>query len=233
MPEHRSRYTGRLADPYYQSRYVPDPAIEVWSGGEIVRYLQPWLRSANAVLDLGAGYCDFINNVQASSRYAVDLSEDSVLFAADGVRHIVKPVDDLSPVPGGAIDVVFSSNLLEHLNDQQLRDGMREVQRVLKPDGLFITLQPNYRLAYRNYFDDPTHVKVFSDVALEHFLVANQFRIIRAWPRFLPFSMKSRPLKVGISSVVVRGYLNSPWKPFAGQVLFIAQKRGPPTEKPA
>ena len=116
-------------------------------------------------------------------------------------------------------------NLLAHLNDRQLSDTMREIHRVLKSDGLFITMQPNYRLAYRNYFDDPTHVKVFSDVALENFLVANRFRIVRAWPKFLPFSMKSGPSKIGISSLAVRGYLNSPWKRFAGQMLFITQKK--------
>ena len=83
--------------------------IEGYSWREIVRYLQPWLRNATAVLDLGAGYCDFINNVPAPVRYAVDMSGDSAGFAAEGVTHIEKPADDLSPVPDATIDVVFSS----------------------------------------------------------------------------------------------------------------------------
>jgi len=177
------------------------------------------------VLDLGAGYCDFVNNVSAPERIAVDYSSASATFAAPGVRHITAGADDLSQVKDASVDVVFSSNLLEHLTDDQLAKTMTEVHRTLRPGGRFITMQPNYRLAYKNYFDDPTHVKVFSDVALGNFLVQHHFRIVRAWPRFLPFSLKSRPGLLPVSPLIVRAYLNSPWKPFAGQMLFVAVGR--------
>jgi ubiquinone/menaquinone biosynthesis C-methylase UbiE len=212
-----------MADSYNESRYTPnaDRGI-VWP--EIVRFLEPYLKNASTVLDLGAGYCDFVNNVSAPNRIAADLSPESATFAAPGVKHIVTPADDLSQVQDASVDVVFSSNLLEHLTDDQLGRAMNEVQRVLKPTGLFITMQPNYRLAYKTYFDDPTHKKVFSDVALRNFLLQYHFRIVRSWPRFLPFSLASRPGLIPVSPLVVRAYLHSPWKPLAGQMLFIAGK---------
>src|ERR1700691_2369095 len=154
-----------MADSSYQSRYVPsaDRSV-VWP--EIVRFLQPYLQGASTVLDLGAGYCDFVNNVSAPERIAVDYSPASAAFAGPGVKHIISTADDLSQVKTASVDVVFSSNLLEHLTDDQLCRTMKEILRTLSPRGLFITMQPNYRLAYKTYFDDPTHVKVFSDAAL-------------------------------------------------------------------
>ena len=209
------------ADAYYESRYTPnsDRGV-VWP--EIVRFLKPWLTGATTVLDLGAGYCDFVNNISAPVRIAVDYSAASAACAAPGVRHIVSPADDLSAVTTSTVDVVFSSNLLEHLTDTQLEKAMSEVHRILRPGGLFITMQPNYRLAYKTYFDDPTHRKVFSDAALKNFLLSNRFRIIRSWPKFLPFSLESRPRLLPLSPLMVRAYLNSPFKPLAGQMLFVA-----------
>jgi hypothetical protein len=43
---------------------------------------------------------------------------------------------------------------------------------------------------------------------------------VRAEPRFLPFSMKSRLPKVGW---LVSLYLALPWRPLAGQFLLVAE----------
>ena len=47
-------------------------------------------------------------------------------------------------------------------------------------------LQPNYRYAYREYFDDYTHVTVWSSVSFAELLVASGFEIVEVRPRFLP-----------------------------------------------
>ena len=85
-------------------------------------------------------------------------------------------------------------------------------------------MQPNYRLSYKTYFDDPTHKKVFSDTALRAFLISFGFEIEMAKPRFLPFSLKSRPSIIPVLPIIIRAYLYSPIKPFAGQMLFVAKK---------
>ena len=117
----------------------------------------------------------------------------------------------------------FASNLFEHLTEEELTAVMAEIRRVLRTGGLLILMQPNYRLSYKTYFDDPTHKKVFSDVALTTFLISHGFEIRKAMPRFLPFSLKSRPGLVPLSAFVVRAYINSPWKPFAGQMLIVGR----------
>ena len=51
-------------------------------------------------------------------------------------------------------------------------------RRKLSPNGSLTILQPNYRYAYREYFDDFTHVSIYSHVSLCDFLMANGFEIV-------------------------------------------------------
>ena len=47
-----------------------------------------------------------------------------------------------------------------------------EVFARLRTHGRFIVIQPNFRLAYRHYFDDYTHQLVFSHLSLADLLDA-------------------------------------------------------------
>lgn len=214
----------KTEDTYYASRYVwNNDRTVVWK--EIVRFLKPWLQEDQTILDIGAGYCDFINNVIADEKIALDYSPELTKYAGENIETIISPVTDMSKIAGNTVNVVFASNLFEHLTDVELALTMSEVKRVLKKEGKLILMQPNYRLSYKTYFDDPTHKKVFSDEALRAFLESFGFIVIFKRPRFLPFSLKSRPSVLPLSAWIVRLYLNLPWKPFAGQMLFVGKKK--------
>jgi ubiquinone/menaquinone biosynthesis C-methylase UbiE len=212
-----------MQDTYYATRYSPDPARSVvWK--EIVRYLMPFIPEGGAVLDLGSGYCDFINNIKVGRRIAADCSQELKNHVGTGVEMLQTQAWDLTVIADASLDVVHASNLLEHLTDEELEKTIAEARRVLKPGGRLILLQPNYRLAQKTYFDDPTHKKIFTDRSLQSFLESHGFRIVLARPRFLPFSLRSKPKLIPASALLARLYINSPIKPFAGQMLFIAEK---------
>jgi ubiquinone/menaquinone biosynthesis C-methylase UbiE len=213
-----------MTDPYYKSRYVwnNDRSV-VWK--EIVRFLEKYISINDSVLDIGAGYCDFINNVKSKKRIALDYSPELTKYAKEGIETVQSGVTDMSRIQSGTIDVVFGSNIFEHLSDDELSKTMSEVSRVLKKGGRLILMQPNYRLSYKTYFDDPTHKKVFSDVSLKAFLVSHDMDVELEMPRFLPFSLKSRPSIIPVFPLLIRTYINSPLKPFAGQMLFVAKKK--------
>ncbi len=97
-----------------------------------------------------------------------------------------------------------------------------QVHDILRPGGRFIIIQPNFRHAYRSYFDDFTHRSIFTDVSLANMLKAQQFTIDEVRPKFLPYSM--RDVSWTIPSWVVRAYLHSPFKPGAGQMLVVARR---------
>lgn len=212
-----------MEDNYYKSRYVwNDDRKVVWK--EIVSYLKEYIPENGTVLDIGAGYCDFINNVNSKEKIALDYSPDFKKYANSNVRTIQSSVTSMVELSNSSVNVVFASNLFEHLSDDELSKTMTEIKRVLKNDGVLILMQPNYRLSYKTYFDDHTHKKVFSDVSLETFLLSHNFKIEKKMARFLPFSLKSRPSFIPVLPWIIKAYLHSPVKPFAGQMLFVARK---------
>ena len=172
------------------------------------------------VLDLGCGYGEFINSVIARRRIALDRWDEFPRFLAPGVEAIVASVTDLDRLEDGVVDFAFASNLFEHLIQVDFAATLAALRRKLSPDGTLNILQPNYRYAYREYFDDYTHLAVYSHVSLADFLVANGFRIIEMRPRFLPLTIKSR---LPVHPLLIAAYLKSPVKPLAKQMFLRAR----------
>ncbi|MBI3184788.1 MAG: class I SAM-dependent methyltransferase [Myxococcales bacterium] len=207
---------------YYQTRYEPDARRgAVWAS--LCAWLEREIPPGARVLELGAGYCDFINQVRASRKVAVDLSEQVRRRAAADVEVHVGSCTDLSFAADSSFDIAFASNLFEHLTPAELDRTLVETRRVLCDRGRLIVLQPNFRYCFREYFDDYTHVAVYTDKGLADRLTAAGLEPVRVLPRFLPFTMKSR---LPAAAPLVWLYLRSPLKPFAGQMLIVAEKRG-------
>ena len=58
---------------YHKTRFKFDPGrVKVWRA--ITEYLQPYVGLNKTVFDLGSGYGDFINLVNAKKKYALDIS---------------------------------------------------------------------------------------------------------------------------------------------------------------
>jgi cyclopropane fatty-acyl-phospholipid synthase-like methyltransferase len=193
----------------------------VWR--HICDYLERWIPADSDVLELGAGWCDFANLVTARSVTAVDLEAVVRTAAASHVRAIVGDVTDLRELEDASFDVVFASNLLEHLERPQCDRLLAEAERVLRPGGRLILLQPNFRLQPGRYFDDFTHVSIFTDVSLADYLRAGGWRVEHVAARFLPLSLRSRGSSL---TFLVPWYLRSPVKPMAGQMLVVARRSG-------
>jgi len=208
---------------YYATRYVDNPGRrKVWMAivGYLVRFMD---RDSSTVVDVGCGYGDFINNAPGKRRIAVDLNPDSKKFLKEGIEFFCSPATDLSFISSGSVDLVFTSNLLEHLTDSELDVTILEFRRILKAGGLLITMQPNFYYAYREYFDDYTHKKIFSHESLVDLFLANGFGLIKMEKRFLPFSLKSKLPK---SYWLTKLYLASFYRPFAKQMLGIFKNTG-------
>src|SRR5215813_5323737 len=81
----------------------------------IAEHLSPWVPAHAHVLEIGAGYCDWINNVSAERRVAADLWPETERFAASGVQPIMIDVcTELGMLGESVFDVVLASNVLEH-----------------------------------------------------------------------------------------------------------------------
>jgi len=201
---------------YYTTRYAENVGrSKVWKA--IVEYLSKyWKLELPKIVDVGCGYGDFINHVQGGRLVAVDLNPDAEQYVKEGVEFFCSSATDLSFIESASMDLLFTSNLLEHLTDSDLDSAICEFKRVLKAGGVVITMQPNYYYAYREYFDDYTHKKVFSHESLVDWFMANGFSLVSIEKRFLPFSLKSRLPK---SYWLTKLYLLSFYRPFAKQML--------------
>ena len=178
-----------IKNSYFDSRFKFDLGRKkVWDA--IVDHLQPkFFNNIETVVELGCGYGDFINSVKAVNKIAVDINDCKDYLSSD-VTFYKKNVIDLEFIKTNSVDLVFASNLVEHLVWEEIDKMIHEVRRILKKSSKLVLIQPNYRLCSSNYFDDYTHRTIFSDVSLRDYLKSQGFRINYINPRYLPFSMQ-------------------------------------------
>ena len=155
-------------------------------------FFQRWVPHDGVLLDLGAGFCEFVNHIRCRERWAVEMDPRARQLAAPGVQVHTGPAHDLGWRASESVDVVFASNIFEHFTTRDdVMSAVREAFRVLRPGGRFLIVQPNIRFAYRVYWDFFDHQLAFSDRAMVEALLASGFRIDVVRPRFLPYTTKS------------------------------------------
>ncbi|MBI5116670.1 class I SAM-dependent methyltransferase [Candidatus Poribacteria bacterium] len=187
-------------------------------------FLQRFIGPTDSVLDLGAGTCEFINNVRCGKKYAVDINPDTGKFAAEGVVVIRPETESSLALPDSSIDVVFASNFFEHLPSRQaIIDTLNEIRRVLVPCGKLIIVQPNVKYLYMEYWDYFDHQLALSEESMREAVVTCGFAIEILKGRFLPYTFRSRYPK---SKVFVWTYLKLPilHRIFGKQMFIVARK---------
>jgi SAM-dependent methyltransferase len=187
-------------------------------------FFQRWVRPDAALLDLGAGYCEFVNNIRAARKYALDLNPACAAKAASGVVVLSQDVTRPWALPSDSLDVIFTSNFFEHLPSKtDFQHCLNESRRVLRSGGLLLALGPNIRFTYDVYWDFFDHHLPLSDRSVVEALEMVGFRPEKVVDRFLPFTMKG---KLPPSAFLVRAYLKLPlaWPLFGKQFFIVARK---------
>jgi SAM-dependent methyltransferase len=157
------------------------------------------------VLDLAAGYCEFINNISCKEKHAVDLNPETKKRAAKGVKVHITASDNLPTSLAGKVDVVFVSNFFEHLdNKHQLLATLEEIRKVLKPTGKLLVLQPNISRTKHDYWNFVDHSLPINDKSLREALELSGFTVDSLNPRFLPYTTSSN---LPISPALIKLYL--------------------------
>lgn len=187
------------------------------------RFFQHIVKEDATLLELAAGQCEFINNIKAKRKIAVDLNDDIYGFAGPNVEVLIGSTTDLSVIPAGSIDVVFVSNFLEHIPKNEIVITIQECYRVLRSGGQLIILQPNIRYCYKDYWMFFDHITPLDDRALCELVAAVGFCVTKSIPQFLPYTTKS---KLPHSPFLVSIYLLFPilWRFFGAQALLIAER---------
>ena len=183
-----------------------------------------WMPNAQTILDLGAGYCEFINQAQAVERMAMDLNPEVSRRAAAGVRCLVQDCSKPWPLDDDWLDAVFTSNFFEHLPDKaHLERTLAEAFRCLKPGGRLVALGPNIRFVPGAYWDFFDHHIALTERSLAEAFRNRGFLVTEAIPRFLPYTM-SEGRQVPLFMVSTYLKLQPAWRWFGRQFLVVGEK---------
>jgi SAM-dependent methyltransferase len=215
---------GLLAD-VYRARFDGKVAYrrKVWSS-LVENLFVPRLGDAKRVLDLAAGYGDFINNVAADEKFAIDLNPDARVHLDADVHLFAIDATTPWPIAEGSLDAVFTSNFFEHLpSPDALLGVLSQASRSLKPGGRLIAIGPNMRYTLKEYWDFLDHRLPLTERSLKEALELRGFRVVECIPRLLPYSMDSHR-QVPASLVALYCRVPLLWRFFGKQFLLVAER---------
>ncbi len=116
-------------------------------------------------IDLGSGDKGF-------SKYLTSVNITS--FAYDYPDFDIEK--DKLPHTENSIDFITLNAVIEHINNPN--SILKEINRVLKINGLVFIRTPNWQMDYKNFYNDPTHVKPYTPQSLKSTLHLSNFKSI-------------------------------------------------------
>ena len=188
-------------------------------------FFQKWINPAGAVLDLGCGYGEFINQILAREKYGMDLNPDSARMLGAGIRFLQQDCSQPWPLPENSLDAVFTSNFFEHLPDKAtLGRTLEQAHRCLRPGGRLLALGPNIKYLPGAYWDFWDHYLPLTETSLSEGLENRGFEIESCFDRFLPYTMVNAPQ---YPVFFLRFYLRVPlaWRLLGKQFLVVGAKK--------
>ena len=187
-------------------------------------FFSKYITKESVLLDLGAGWGEFSRNIQGGKKYAMDGNPECGKRIAGYSIFLHQDCSTSWPIEDNALDVVFTSNFLEHLPSKDLVDNtLREAFRCLRYGGKIICLGPNIKFVPGSYWDYWDHFIPITEESIAETLSLKGFRIIRKIDRFLPYTMSGgNPPPLILVKIYLK--LTFMWRLFGKQFLVIAEK---------
>jgi SAM-dependent methyltransferase len=177
----------------------------------LLEFLAKNIPAKSPVLDLGCGDGYFCKIIQDSGYRAVgvDISGNALQKARSrfsGIDFRMWQPDSAVPAGDGEFSAVWSSEVVEHVFD--VHGYLSEVNRALKPGGLFILTTPYHGVVKnilvaaikfdRHFAPDGEHIRFFSKTGLQRCLLNASFKpefwtgIGRMWPLYRTWFVVAR-----------------------------------------
>ena len=174
----------------YETRFAAQSGYRrrIWE--VLAPFFLRWIPAGAVVLDLGCGWCEFINAVTCSRKFAMDLNLDAERHALPGVTLLHQDCSEAWQLEQESLDVVFSSNFFEHLPSKSaLEKTLLEAHRALKPGGRLIAMGPNIKFLPGAYWDFIDHYLPLTELSILELMKKCGFKEEFCADRFLPYTM--------------------------------------------
>lgn len=161
-------------------------------------------KSRGSLLDIGAGTGDFLLVAKENGWKTVGI-EPSEKAKAIAQGKGVELKSNLSDFADHSFDIITMWHVLEHVPN--LENQIKELKRLVKPDGSIIIAVPNFKSFDANYYkefwaayDVPRHLWHFSKTAIEKLFATENLELVKIFPmKFDSFyvSLLSEKYKTG------------------------------------
>ncbi len=143
---------------------------------DVLRVYLPLFDGHDRVADLGCGHGEFLALLQRDGHTVSGVDIDPAMVAACRAQGFDVAQGDaetwLAAQPG-ALDGVFSSNVIEHLPAAMVARWIVAAHRALRAGGRIVLATPNPEsliVQFHEFWRDPTHVRLYSRQLLEFML---------------------------------------------------------------
>lgn len=142
-------------------------------------------KNDKSILDIGAGTGDFLSFIQSEFRSVTGIEPNQKARELAQEKGIFLE-QDLKDVKGKLFDVITMWHVLEHVPN--LEETIRDVEALLKPNGILIIAVPNFysfdAAYYKNFwaaFDVPRHLCHFSKASMNK-LFSDKLSLLKISP---------------------------------------------------
>lgn len=151
----KTQYASNHAQDNKHSLYLNERLFNTYNR-VVIRFLKKPLQGIN--VDLGSGdkgFSNYCNSINITS-FPYDYPDFDI---------------EIDPLPHAneSVDFVTLNAVIEHI--QKPENIFNEIKRILKIDGLVFIRTPNWKMDYKNFYNDPTHVKPYSPETLNNSLL--------------------------------------------------------------
>jgi 2-polyprenyl-3-methyl-5-hydroxy-6-metoxy-1,4-benzoquinol methylase len=138
------------------------------------------------LLDIGAGTGDFLLTAKQNGWNTIGV-EPSVKAKGIAINKGIKFSDSTQELESHSFDVITMWHVLEHVPNLEIQ--IRELKRLVKPNGTIIIAVPNYKSYDANYygkfwaaFDVPIHFWHFSKTAIQLIFEKENIKLEKVLP---------------------------------------------------
>jgi len=185
----------------------------------------------SVVLDLGCGHGEFLS-YGPQSAIGLDWNDANVAVAAQTGRQVVKGDVRAIPFQDATMDGIHCSHVLEHLVPHDVHRVLSEIDRVLKPGGVFVLQGP---LMWEGFWDDLTHVRPYPPGVIMNYLcrrsgprtlpvMPSSYEVVHLRWRFAPLTLRIRYVGGFLHRLNRWGF---PWLKRNGYMLLLRKSNGP------